>query len=440
MRIFSFLTSTVLIACLSIQGQPLSEKLTLKQAWQYTLQNNLSLKQQQVLIARAAEHLATQKALRGAEVSLKASYAYISELARLELPFSLPGVMLPEIEAGVKNQYDAALNVTQPLFTGFRIRNSIQSAMALQEAEEINKEVVRNKVLLSVGQLYYQLQLNLLQQQTVQQAIARADLHLKKAQSFYNSGQSIALDTLEVANRKLALADQLQQLQNTETILFSRLKMLMNYEGNYAVGLDTTKFQPAALQPLEYYLAISAENRPELRHLVKLRDAQRYRMGVAKADLFPQLFLSGAYHYARPGVNFFKDEWMTYYTIGVSLQWKLWDWKRTRHVIRKAKLDQERLDVQTQQLLQEVNQEVTEAYHQLQSLRQQIEVQRKLVEQERLRYRQVGDRYQQGLATSLDLSDAEKSFFAAQLRFHQSLMRWKENDLKLKYAMGIIGK
>jgi outer membrane protein TolC len=73
-------------------------------------------------------------------------------------------------------------------------------------------------------------------------------------------------------------------------------------------------------------------------------------------------------------------------------------------------------------------------------VRQQIELQRRLVSQEQERYRITRENYEQANATSLDLSIAENTLTSAELTLEQNHMEWFRRKLELQFATGEIGR
>jgi outer membrane protein TolC len=428
------------LAQTSASGAISSQTLTLEDAWRIALSNNLSLQQQEMLLRQAKEELAIQKAEYLPTLSTIATYGYTSEIAKFQVPITFPGIPPIEIEAGTKDRYDVAAQIDQPLFTGFRTPNLVKSASEQFRAQSAQKEVTSNQILLQVGILYYQTQLDYLQQKALEQAIQRADHHLAKVRSLYTAQQATAFDTLEVGNRKLQLQSQLEKLRDLHPILVSKLVHLLNLEYTPVIPEMSVENAELTLGDLGEYQAVAISNRPELRQIGFARLGQSFRVKALKSSYFPQLYASASYHHAKPGVNFFRDEWMDYYTVGLNLRWQLWNWKQDQRQVEKARLDYERLDLQSQQLLLDVRQQVTETFQQLQTVRRQIELQRQLVAQELERYRITKENYEQGYATSLDLSTSENTLTSAELMLKQNYVEWLQYRVQLQFATGRIGK
>ena len=412
------------------------QELTLSESWQIALQNNLTLQQQQKVIEQAAKEWQIQKSQLLPTLTASGSYKYVSELARLQLPFPVPGVK--EIEAGVRNQYDLSLVFQQPLFTGFRTINMIKSARQQYLAQQLQETVVRNRLLFQIGQLFYSIQLNLLQQKVLMESISRTDNHLQQVRNFYLTGQAPAFDTLQVFNRKLQQENQLQQVKNTFTILTSQFRHLLNTEQPVKAAPLSIETVNPTLAPLDEYLNRAQQYRPELQQFRAVQEGQRFRKNALRSAYYPQVVAMASYHYARPGVDFFRGEWMDYYTVGVGVKWNLWNWKRDQRKVEQVQVELQRLDLQHRQILQDIRQQVIEAYQYLKNTAQQIQLQQRLVAQERERYRIVQEQYAQGQASNLDLDNAETALTEAELGLQEASIQWYRYSLQLDFATGEI--
>ena len=443
MAVFALMavTHAFLPATAAAQAPPAATGvLSLADAWRIALEKNLTLGQQELLLAQSQEELKIQRAAYLPALSLLGSYGYTSEVAELQLQLPIPGVTLPRIQAGTYDRYDAAASIDFPLFTGFRIRNQVRAAEMQVQAQAARQEAARSQILLLVGALYFQTQENELQQQVLEQAAERAGRHLDRARSFFLAKQATAFDTLEVANRKLELENQLDRLKSLHEVLTSKLAHAINVASAPRVAPVAVEAVNLSMGELDEYVAQALAERAELKETSSLEKGQLFRTRAVRAAQFPQLYANASYHYARPGVNYFEDEWMDYYTVGLNLRWQVWNWLQDQRQVKKARLDRERLGLQLEQLELDVRQQVTEAYQQLRTARRQIELQRRLVSQEQERYRITRENYEQANATSLDLSIAENTLTSAELTLKQNYMEWFRHKLELQFATGRIGR
>ncbi len=413
--------------------------LTLDEAWQMVLRNNLTLQQQLKVIEQSAEEVRIQQTGFLPRLGITGGYQHFSETAEIELPFSLPNTP-STIQAGVNNRYDFAATVQQPIFTGFRTRNLVKAAQQQQFAQQIQREVVQNQLRLQVGLAFYQLQFNQNQQAVLRESIQRAANQLQLTRSLFRAAQVAAFDTLEVANRKLQLETQLQQLRNLYQVQLSQFRFLLNIDE--PVDVKPIKLESVDLTQVDLTAAQSGaiKMRPELQQIAALQNAQEKRSGALKSQYFPQIFAEAAYHYSRPGVNFFRDEWMDYYTLSVGLQWEIWNWGKSRRQVAQSRLESQKLSLKEQQLVNDIRRQVTEAAELLETTREQIRLQRQLATQEKERYRIAKNAFAQGQATGLDLQNAETALTQAELLLRQRYIEGRQLMLQLAFATGEIGE
>jgi len=436
-RIWHFIIFIFLMNA-GIFAQTENQPLTLQKALELGQQNNLTLKQQQDRIRQAVAEMDAQKADFLPVLFLNGSYSYTSKLARFRMPITIPGIQIPEIQAGVKNQYDMNASIQQPLFTGFRISNQYKSARENMQQTQEQEKVARNQILLQIHKIYYAAQLNRLQQKVMQSGLERAQDHLQTAVNFLQAAQTTPLDTLKVANQVLNLQTQLKKLEYSQKVILTQLARVLNVEEIGEIEPFSTEDISLSIEDLSSLKQQAMQNRPELSQVKHQIRAQEFRKDMVRSRYFPQIFARASYHYGRPGVNFFKDEWINFYQLGVSLQWELWNWGSTRNQVRQAEYAVHTFNLQQQNLLTSIRQEVTEAYQNLLSDREQIRMTKQLVVQEKERYRVTREKFDQGLATNIDLSDSEDSLTAAELQLQQSYIGWFQNKAQMLYATGNI--
>ena len=430
----------ILLIFLGFTGNTLAQKnLSLQELWQIMSEKNYTLQQQQKLINVAAEEVSIQSAAQYPVFSMGAAFNHQSEVASLELPFTFPGFSTPSIEAGVKDQYDLSVSVLQPIFTGFRTSSLIDAANEQLQSKEIEKNVVGNNLMLAVGNLYYQSQLNLMQRKVLEQSEKRIENQLILIRNLMQAEQKTAFDTLEVANRKLNIQSQLIKLKDGYEIMLSKMRYLITADN--LTDLKSPKIQEISLiiPDLNEIQNSAINNRFELQLLHKQKKSVEYNKSALKSSYYPQIFANASYHYSKPGVNFFQNEWMDYYTAGVKFQWELWAWGRSKSRVKQTQLTIDKIDLQHEQLKKDIMQQVEEAHKNLKMTKTQIHLNKNLVAVEKERYRIVKENYEQGLATTLDLNNAEHDLTAAELELQKEYVSWFQNKLMLDFATGEIG-
>ncbi len=435
---FIKITHLILAACL-LMFEPLSaqQALNLQDIWQILLKRNSDLKHQSLQVEQSGLQVEIQKSEYLPKLNAAAGYNYVSELARIEFPAGSP--FGNGIDAGVKNQYDASVSVLQPVFAGFSRPRMVEALENRLQSEQWRKQVIRNQLLWQSGKLYYGIRQNELAAKALYNSRQRLATQLWKLKNLMTVGQAVPFDTLQVSNRMLRLQNQIDKLQDAERILLSKLAGLLDQPQPAALQPDAVNEIPEISGTIEDWLQKAVQLRPELQNLHYLKLAASARSLAQEAVYYPQVNAQAAVHYARPGVNFFKDEWMSYYAIGIGLQWNLWNWNSDHKKVQIARLQTRQVDLQVQKLRTQIRQEVEEAWYAWQSTRKQIRFQEKLVAQERERFRQAGERFDAQQLSSIDFSAVETQLTEAEFNLQKEYMNGAISALQLLYASGQIG-
>lgn len=417
----------LLIPLLSI-GQ---DRLTLEQSWVIALKNNYTIQQQENLIKKAQQEIAIQ------QTDYYPSLSTSGLLARAnfdKFPMKLPN------ESGKVGVDLISLSINQSIFSGMKTKNLVASAHEELLAQQIRKSIIQNTVLIEVGNLYYEIQYNRLQQKVLEASINRINNQQKNIFNLYLSEQATPFDTLEISNKKLQIENQLAIVQDAEKILWSNFKYLLNEE-------ELPPLDPLSPGMIQFtmvdqtdHIQQAIQTRPELKNLSVQKKAQLIYSDVLKARYYPNFSASFGFNVLKMTGDLFIDEWTNFYSVMINFQWELWNWNRDSKKVQQARLDFQNIELQESQIIQDIKHQIKVAYQNLQSSQKTIKLQQKLVGQEKERYRITEERYNQGLATFLDLDSSELTYTEAETELHKYYITWYKNRLQLDFATGIISQ
>ena len=417
----------LLIPLLSI-GQ---NRLTLEQSWVIALKNNYTIQQQENLIKKAQEEIAIQ------QTDYYPSLSTSGLLARAnfdKFPMKLPN------ESGKVGVDLVSLSINQSIFSGMKTKNLVASAHEKLLAQQIRKSIIQNTVLIEVGNLYYEIQYNRLQQKVLEASINRINNQQKNIYNLYMSEQATPFDTLEISNKKLQIENQLAIVQDAEKILWSNFKYLLNEE-------ELPPLDPLSPGMIQFtmvdqtdHIQLAIQTRPELKNLSVQKKAQLIYSDVLKARYYPNFSASFGFNVLKMTGDLFIDEWTNFYSVMINFQWELWNWNRDSKKVQQARLDFQNIELQESQIIQDIKHQIKVAYQNLQSSQKTIKLQQKLVGQEKERYRITEERYNQGLATFLDLDSSELAYTSAETELHKYYITLYKNRLLLDFATGIISQ
>ncbi len=430
---------TALAVLLFIAQSTAQTPLALDEALRLARLNNLQLKKQQQKQKIAEMEVEIKRGQLLPALDISATSSYTDEIAKFDLPFTLPG-SASQIELGGHDRSDFAIGVRQPLFTGFRLQTQIDLAKTALESEQTRLAFLNQQTAYQVYLLFYQAQ-SLKKERRIQAAsLARLEVQLEQAHSLFRAAQAMAYDTLQVYNQTLQLKIQMDQNQRDQRLVDLQMARL----------LDLPEVRPiteADLQkPLLFSLRLDSlkhtatQRRPELSGVrLGQRSAQLSRK-LAKSSYFPDIGAEAKYHYAKPGLNQVANEWMDYTTIGVSLQWNLWRWQQDRHRVEVAEVEYNRLTIEERELLRSIDYEVERSWENARFADKQIQLAERLLAQQQERYRIISTQQREGVATTNDVIVAEADLTQAELQLQRALIQYYLSQSEIMLATGVIAE
>jgi outer membrane protein len=281
-------------------------------------------------------------------------------------------------------------------------------------------ERVRDVVVQNVRQAYF----NLLQARRLvgvaDAALARSELNLRSAQGFFDVGTKPKSDVtraeVEVANARVDVIRARNLVRLSETSLANALGL----EATVPIEIqDNLTYEPVTLDSTQL-LAEALGNRPELRQAQARLDAARAQLSGARARYLPDLTVVGNVGTASDdaivstdgvasGLSF-SDTW----SITGQLSWNLFEGfftqarvKETQALVETARANYDSTELQ-------VRLEVEQAYIAVVEAAERYGATQKAVESAQENLRLAQGRYDAGVGTILELTEAQLSLTNAE--------------------------
>jgi outer membrane protein len=400
-----------------------ADHLTLNQAVNRALEvsDALHSSREDVKVAELQERQASMQRLPLLDFS--GNYTYTSKMMSQHSPATViplgPGqsVTLPakDIEFGDHNNVDFKVQVTQPIFTGFRLQRAYRAAHQVVQARAAESDRVAFGVRLAAEQNYITLQKSKAILETSRLQVETLERHLAEAQARVKAGVAMTEFTSRaeyaLSQAKLILQQAQQNYRIAQLTLIELLKLPLESE------LETDSLQFAATDTTGRNLEFAQAHRAEFRSLQAQTTATEERVQVQKGSLYPALSVFGAVDYGRPGVDMIQNDWMLYERAGASLSWTLWDWGLRKNKVQEVQAARRQLDDSRNQLESQVRLQIESSQLALNTARQRIEVssQGRQLAQDILGW--VQNRYAQGVATEKEYQDAQTDYLTSQVNY-----------------------
>lgn len=422
---YRLLTTLILIATFTCARPAAGQSVrvvTPQESVERGLANSHQLRAARARADEAAGRLRQARAARLPSLTGQASYSRLGDNVP-SVDFALPGldsaVTILPVE---RDRYHAEIRAEQTLFAGFRVRNEIEAARRMQEAAAAVVEQEAAEVAYSVREAYWRLYRAEAALAAMQTAIDQVEAHLRDIRNRYDEGAALRSELLTARARRSEV--QLARIDARNAVRVARLEL------NRLVGLplDAATATAAEVEAdsldarLDGLVEQVVDAQPQLRALRMQVAALDARLDAARGQWLPELALTGRYVYARPNEYFFaeQDEFNGIWEAGVLMRWSLFDGGARRGEIQSVRAQREAARAQLEEAQEEVVVAVTQQYLELERSREALAAARENVDQAREVLRVLQVQYEDGVALSAQVLDAEEALREAELRMAEA--------------------
>jgi outer membrane protein len=342
------------------------------------------------------------------------------------------------------NTYNANANLSFAFFQGGRARAGLRLATRARDAARLNAEEVRSQVALDVQRAYVQALFASRVTEIRSAGYQLASDRLGQVERFLQAGRAARYDVLRARVERANLEPMVVEATNATTLALLELKRLTNIPADQPVAL-TTRIDPNAVRNMlaSFNDTTLVANRPSIRAAELVVQARRDAITVARADLLPTMsvFIQSGYQ-AFPQSGFPTssgqlvtvtvpcaptappDEicttrrqnggWFSDRTIGTQISWPLFDGLRAKGNIDLARAQARVAELELAREREAVTIEVEQARAGFQRAQALFAARQQNAGEATEAFTLASLRYDRGLSTQLEVSDAQLALLTAQ--------------------------
>jgi len=335
--------------------------------------------------------------------------------------------------------YEFNITATQPLFTGWRLTTLRELASLGVDIAKIKKEAVIQGLVLNVKEAYFGILKADKLEKVARQAVEQLEAHLRVSQAFYDEGIIAKNELLQTEVQMAQARQDLIKATNLVEIARSLFNKLLRRGLEKEVKIkDILDYHPVELT-LDQCLEWAELNRSEIKELsLNVMSAEK-GVELSKSGYYPSVNLIGNYQRqtddalleSNPGED--ADNW----TVILKGQWTFWEWGKTRHDVGAARANLAKVKYLLNDIKDNIQLEVKEAYLYLREAEKNIQVARTAVVQAEENFRMNEERYKQQVATTTDVLDAQTLLTQARTNYFNALSEHNIAWARLERAMGI---
>ncbi|MDH7463459.1 TolC family protein [Chitinophagaceae bacterium 26-R-25] len=324
---------------------------------------------------------------------------------------------------GTKWSATASATLNQILFDG-QVFVGLQARQAALDYETRYAEVTTENIKVNIYKIYYQLIVSKTQIAQIDANIDRTSKLLSDSKAMFDNG---FVERLDVDKATVQLANlQTQKLKVERTIDngYTGLKFLMGMPIRDSIiltdDLTDEKLRSGVLEGSNY----KYEDRKEYQVLELAKELNEFNIKRYKYSYFPTANLSSTFskNAYRDQFNIFKKgDWYTGWNIGVNVSVPIFDGFAKAANIQKAKLQLEQTNNQMDNLKLSIDNDVAVAQNNFKAAIITLDYQKKNMDLAEQVYNQTKKKYEMGLSSNLEITNAQADLITAQSNYTSSL-------------------
>ncbi len=386
-----------------------AEPWTLERALEQALAHNPDANLARQRIAAAQAGLQQADAAFWPQVQLQSSYvrtdnpmmAFGSILNQRAFSSSLNFNDVPAVD-----DWNARGVLTVPLYAGGQNKAGHEAAKANTLAAREDSDAVRNALGFEVACAFHTILKTRQFIAAAEAAVNDFEQNLAIAKKRLDGGTLLKSDVLDIEVRLAQAREDLVRARNSNILANRVLRNLLGIEeGDFAVADQA----PAVTAPDSRDFS----RRPELAAARQRERAAQEQAHGAHSGYKPRLNAFGSLDYDYGTV--FNHNGQSY-TAGAMVQWNVWDGKLTRAKVREAEANVQSAREEQRKLRLALDLEVERAQLELQTANERLSVTRQVVAQAAESASLTRARFEQGMALSTQVIDAETALVAARVR------------------------
>lgn len=351
-KIIMLIMLLMLLAVLTRALPAADETLTLRQAVAAGLERSLEVQNLRLDALSAETEL--DSALLKKWFSLDAAGSYMFKSEQMEIAF-IPGKTML---AGARHNYDLNVALKQPLYTGGRITNGIELNRLKHNLVEKHSLLAHIELAARIKTSFYTCRLLMWKKNSLESLLQKLNLHLQRQENLFAEAMIKKSDILETRRRikeqELTIADIQRQI-NDERILFHSLC------GFDAENIREDESEETAADWETAQKTMTAAH-PVFSILERRDDITRVRGKLVKGEYLPQVTGFAELHYGKPGLDFFKNQWMLYFQGGVALSFRIFDWQKKNRDLKVLDYEVKKTANERADLLRESERRLKQLY------------------------------------------------------------------------------
>lgn len=344
-----------------------------------------------------------------------------------------------------QSSYNGTVGLTVPVFTGFKLSNSVLAAERNRDAASAQANATRADLTLQVTRAFWTLRKAELIEDVQQTAIEQTERTLKLTRTGFQLGRQTISDVdraeVSVLNAKGA---HLQYRESTEEARLQLASLVGLPAQELEIDGEPETLKSALQEPAEADLLERLGKRPEIQAADARRAAAQASVAAARGDLWPQLSAIGTYQLGNNPYNPISGARdagtgaLGTADLRLAANFNVWDGGRTARAIARAEADLAQAEAELEKTRRSIRQEIDLAVVRVKGARERLAITERSDGIAAKTLKWVEARYQQGYSPQVEVNEALGSLVTARTQRVQALVDLEVARAELARALGTL--
>jgi outer membrane protein TolC len=416
-----------------------SVRISVRSAVEAAVGNHATVRIAKDRVAAAEAHLDEVGARMLPKVELTGRAFLLSDVeqATITLPvLPAPVTLFPVIT----HSYAARLQVTQPVFTGFRLSNAKAAAAHSAEAALADRTRDESQIALMTEKAYWGWVQAREAFALLEDMAGQMKEHESRIQRLADQGLARASDVLNIRVRRSEIDVKAIEARTVSSMAMMRLNSLMGMPLGTDLIPEERPDQAIVDVPddADDLVTHAIDARPDLASARLRTEMAKTGVSLAGAAWYPNIGFAAAYEYANPNQRIIppRDKFDGSWQVGLTFQWTVWDWMTTSSKTAQATAKHRQAEAGYALMLDGMRLEVAQLWRKVEDSKEIIRSTRLSFEAAEESFRIMEKQYDEGLATPVDVTDARVEVLRAKLELSQAATGAAIARAELRHAIG----
>ena len=419
-----------------------AKRLTLEEAVHLALNNSDAAKIADTRVTIAEGQLNVIKNLQYPDVDLSGQYRYLTSAnVKLKIPLNSSDsgnddapqtASQPDVNSVLLGQ----ANITMPIFSGFKLKNTINANENQYKAAQYNARNEKEQIAIQTIQEYLDLYRATQTIKLVEENLKSAKQRVTDFSNMEENGLLAKNDLLKAKLQQSTIAISLEEAKKMERILNYKLAVMLKLPEQTIIGIEDTTFgKTNGNRPFQFLSNEYTIERNDLQALKFQEEAAKDQIKVAQSSYYPSIALVGGYL----ALDLNKLVTVTNaMNIGVGVSYNLSDIFKTKSDVKLAQTKVKEMEYSINMASDKIKVEVENARQEYELSIRKYEVYSQSQEQAIENYRIVKDKYDNGLSDTNDLLEADVQQLQAKIDLANSRATISQKYFELLTAKGVL--